>query len=143
LHFDVLDTNEKPPSTHAPCELMWVFDIKMDFTRKARLCTQGDLTRPPETLTYSSVVSRESLCIAFLVAALNDLDIMMFDVGNAYVYAKAREKPYVKAGIEFGEYASRYTPFMDSRAQVLHTGHILPILCSAHSNSPVLHSADS
>ena len=48
---------------------------------------RGDLTEPPVTLTYSSVVSRESVRIAFLVAALNDLDIVMFDIGDAYLNA--------------------------------------------------------
>jgi hypothetical protein len=38
-----------------------VFDIKIDFTRKARLVAGGHLTEVPSILTYSSVVSRESV----------------------------------------------------------------------------------
>jgi hypothetical protein len=64
----------KPPPGYKEVKLMMIFDIKMDFTRKARLVARGDLTDPPPTLTYSSVVSRESVRTAFTLAALNDLD---------------------------------------------------------------------
>eukprot|EP00957_Ditylum_brightwellii_P132163 10077067-Ditylum_brightwellii.AAC.1 len=39
-----------------------IFDIKMDgnFTRKARYVAGGHMTDPPSSITYSSVVSRES-----------------------------------------------------------------------------------
>ena len=63
--------------------LQMIFDVKIDFTRKARLVAGGHLTDPPTTLTYSSVVSRESLRLAFLIAALNDLNILVADIGNA------------------------------------------------------------
>ena len=36
-----------------------VFDVKMDFTRKARFVAGGHMTDAPSSLTYSSVVSRE------------------------------------------------------------------------------------
>jgi hypothetical protein len=65
-----------------------VFDVKMDFTRKARFVAGGHTTVPPNSLTYSSVVSRESVKIAFLIAALNGLDLMSCDIGNAYLNAK-------------------------------------------------------
>ena len=64
-----------------------IFDIKMDFTRKARFVAGGHTTEAPSSLTYSSVVSRDSIRIAFLVAALNNLDIMSCDLENAYLNA--------------------------------------------------------
>jgi hypothetical protein len=79
-----------------------IFDVKMDFTRKARFVAGGHTTEPPNLLTYSSVVSRESVKIAFLIAALNDLDIMSCDIGNAYLNAKCREKIWFVAGAECG-----------------------------------------
>ena len=51
-----------------------VFDIKIDFTRKARFVAGGHMTEAPASLTYSSVVSRDSVRIAFLVGALNEVD---------------------------------------------------------------------
>jgi hypothetical protein len=55
-----------------------IFDIKMDglFTRKARFVANGNETRDVAAYnTYASVVSRELVQIAFLYAALNDLDV--------------------------------------------------------------------
>jgi hypothetical protein len=37
-------------------------------------------------------VTRESIRIAFLIAALNDLEILSADIGNAYLQAPAREQ---------------------------------------------------
>ena len=73
--FDILDRGKKAPVGHkrVPCHL--IFDVKMDFSRKARFVAGGHVTAPPTSLTYASVVSRESVRIAFLLAALNDLDI--------------------------------------------------------------------
>jgi hypothetical protein len=62
-----------------------IFDIKMDFTRKAHFVAGGHMTDPPDTITYSSVVSCDSVRIAFLLAALNDIDIRACDIGNAYL----------------------------------------------------------
>jgi hypothetical protein len=49
----------------------------MDFTRKARFVAGGHVMDPPSTQTYASVVARDSVRIAFLMAALNDLDICL------------------------------------------------------------------
>ena len=64
-----------------------VFDIKMDFTQKAHFVAGGHTTKAPTSMTYSSVVSRNSVQIAFLIAALNDLDIMSMDLENAFIQA--------------------------------------------------------
>jgi hypothetical protein len=47
-----------------------VFDVKMDFTRKARFVAGGHMTQPATSITYSSLVSRDSVRIAFLLATL-------------------------------------------------------------------------
>jgi hypothetical protein len=74
----------------------------MDFTCKARFVAGGHRMDPPKALTYSSVISRESLHIAMLVVGLNDLDIQMADIGNAYLNAPTTKKCYVIAGDVFG-----------------------------------------
>ena len=79
-----------------------IFDVKMDLTRKARFVAGGHMTEPPASITYSSVVSRDSVRLAFLIAALNDLEILACDVGNAYLNAPCREKVWFVAGPEFG-----------------------------------------
>ena len=62
----------------------------------------------PASLTYSSVVSRESVRIAFTVAALNDLGVLVADIGNAYLNADCCEKVYTIAGPEFWSNAGKH-----------------------------------
>ena len=60
--------------------------------------------------TYSSVVTRNSVRLCFLLAALNDLDVKMADIGNAYLNAKCKERIHVKCDPElFGpEHEGKY-----------------------------------
>ena len=92
----------RPGYSH--CSTHMVFDIKMDgsFTRKARLVADGHKTRLPTSITYSSVVSRDSVRIALPIASLNSLHISACDIGNAYLNATCREKLWTVAGPEFG-----------------------------------------
>jgi Reverse transcriptase (RNA-dependent DNA polymerase). len=81
-----------------------IFDVKMgeNFRRKARMVAGGHVTETPSTLTYSSVVSRDSVRIALTIAALNDLKVLACDIQNAYLTAPCREKIWTIAGPEFG-----------------------------------------
>jgi len=81
-----------------------IFDVKMsDLSRKCRFVAGGHTTEAPARLTYSSVVSRDSVRIAFLIAALNDLDVQACDVTNAYLNAPCCEKIWFEGGAECGE----------------------------------------
>jgi hypothetical protein len=87
-------------STH-----IMLFDVKLgeNFSRKARLVADGHKTdAPTSTITYSSVVSRDSVRIALTIAVINDLDIFACDIQNAFLTAPCREKLYTVAGPEFG-----------------------------------------
>ena len=81
-----------------------IFDIKLgeNFRRKARYVADDYTTETPASLTYSSVVCRDSVCTEFLLAALNGLDIKACDIHNEYLMADFREKIYLIAGPEFG-----------------------------------------
>ena len=94
--FKVLDENEMVPIGYKwiPCHM--IFDVKMHFTWKAHFVAGGHVTNPPTLMTYSSVVSCDSVQITFLVAALNDLDILIADIGNAYLNASTKEKVYIQ-----------------------------------------------
>ena len=63
----------------------------------------GHVTDPAKESTFSSVVSRDSVRIAFTIAALNDLEILSADVQNAYLNAPTKERCYTIAGPEFGK----------------------------------------
>ena len=84
------------------CHVIWDVKLGENFRRKARFVAGGHKTQVPATMTYSSVVSRESVRIALTIAALNGLDILSCDIQNAYLSAKCREKVYIVAGPEFG-----------------------------------------
>ena len=81
-----------------------IFDINMDgkFIRNARLVADGHTTALPSLIKCSSVVSRDSIMIKFLLASLNDLDIFACDIGNAYINDKYREKIWTEAVPSFG-----------------------------------------
>ena len=81
-----------------------VFDVKLgeNFRRKARFCADGHKTKTPASVTYSSVVSRDSVRIMLLIAALNGLSLKAADIQNAFLTAPNLEKVYIIAGPEFG-----------------------------------------
>jgi hypothetical protein len=80
-----------------------VFDIKLgNLAGKAQFVAGGHQTDPPKDMTYSSVISRDSIRIAFLVTALNDLDVLAANIQNAYLNAPTSKKVYTITGLEFG-----------------------------------------
>jgi hypothetical protein len=55
-----------------------------NFRRKSRFVADGHKTKTPVAMTYSSAVSRDSVRIALMIAALNDLDILVCNIQNVY-----------------------------------------------------------
>ena len=53
---------------------------KKTSVAKARLVAGGHTTAAPATITYSRVVSRETVRIALLLAALNDVEVKTADI---------------------------------------------------------------
>jgi hypothetical protein len=99
--FEFIDDNVEPKFyKHIDCHM--IFDVKMDLTRKARFVAGGHQTDLPKESTYSSVVLLDSIRIAFMLAALNDLDVLSADVQGAYLNAPTKEKVYTIAGLKFG-----------------------------------------
>lgn len=95
IAFQFLDEEDEiaPGYNWIKCHL--IFSVKMDLTRKARF-------NPPSELMYSSLVTRDSMHIAFLLAVLSDVNLLATDIGNAYLNAKSQEKVYSTAGPELG-----------------------------------------
>jgi hypothetical protein len=76
----VLEDGKSVPQgwTKARGHIIW--DLKMDFTRKARWVLGGHKLPTPEGSTYAGVVSRESVRIALTYAALNGLEVCASDI---------------------------------------------------------------
>ena len=62
----------------------------------------GHKTDPPASLTFASVVSRDSVRIALLVAALHDLSVLACEIQLAYLNVNCRSRIDTIAGPEFG-----------------------------------------
>ena len=106
--FKILDDNESIPPGYQEINCHFVFDVKMeDFRRKARLVAGGHMTEPPKTITYASVVSRETVRIALMMAALNALEVKASDIQNAYLTAPNAEKIWTTLGVEWGPYCGK------------------------------------
>ena len=101
--FKLLERGEQPPVGYKEITCHLIFDIKLDMTRKARYVTGGHLTEVPTSMTYSSVVSRDTVRIGFLMAALNDLDILAGDIQNAFLSAPTKERIFFYSGDEWGK----------------------------------------
>jgi hypothetical protein len=101
--FEVLEEEKQAPPGWKKVTGHLVWDVKMDFTRKARWFLDGHLTPNPIGSTYAGVVSRESIRIPFTYAALvNGLDVFAADINNAYLQAPSSCKDYIICGPEFG-----------------------------------------
>jgi len=74
--FEMLPEGSRIPVDHTHIKCHLIFDVKHgSLERKARYVAGGHTTAPPVSIAYTSVVSRESVCIAFVLAALNGLEL--------------------------------------------------------------------
>jgi hypothetical protein len=59
-------------------------------------------SQSPAVIIYASVVSRESVRIAFTIAVLNGHDVMAADIMNDYLTSPCDEQIWIVLGLEFG-----------------------------------------
>ena len=64
-----------------------IWDVKMDFTWKARWVLDSHKTPDPIGSMCAGVVSRESARITFAYAALNGLDVCAADILSGFYYS--------------------------------------------------------
>ena len=102
MAFEILDEGAHVPHGWKQVTRHLVWDVKMDFTRKARWVLDGH--KAPDSIgsTYAAMVSRESVRIALTYAALNHLDVFAADIRNAYLQALSSQKDYIICSPEFG-----------------------------------------
>ena len=82
IDFEVLDKDASVPFGYTEITGHLIFDVNMDLTRRARYVAGGHLIDPPSSMTYASVVGRETGGISVLVTDLNDLIILAGDTQN-------------------------------------------------------------
>jgi hypothetical protein len=77
------------------------------FRFKSRMVAGRHMIDTPPFLTYVSVVSRETVRVAILMAAVDDLEVMAADVDNAYLTAPTSERVGTICGPAFGPDAGK------------------------------------
>eukprot|EP00957_Ditylum_brightwellii_P165490 12599481-Ditylum_brightwellii.AAC.1 len=102
IAFEVLPDGESAPAGQSKVTGHLIWDVKMDFTLKARWVLDGYKTPNANISTYAGVVLHESVHIAFTYAALNKLDVCATNIQNAYLQAPSLRKDYIICGPEFG-----------------------------------------
>ena len=108
IAFNILPDGHSAPIGHQKIPCHMIFDVKMeDFRQKARLVAGGHLTKAPATITYASVMSRETVRLALTFASLNDLEVKVGNVRNAYITTPVKEKVWTVLGPEFGHDAGK------------------------------------
>jgi hypothetical protein len=108
IAFQILNDADAIPPTYQEIRCHMIFDVKMeDLWRNARFVAGGHTTNTPHAMMYASVVSRESVIIDLTLAALNDFNVKMADIENAYLTAPITEKIWTVLGPEFGDDAGK------------------------------------
>ena len=100
--FEILEDGKTAPAGYTKVSGHLIWFAKMAFTRKARWVLDGHKTPDPVGSKYGGAVSRGSVRIAYTYAALNDLDVCMADIRNAFVQSPTSQKYYIICGPEFG-----------------------------------------
>lgn len=91
--FHIIESGEEIPANYSFVKCHMKFDVKIEnFRRKAQLVAEGHVVYSPLCLTYSSVMSRESVRIALTLAALNDLEVKTGDIRSTCLTAPIQEK---------------------------------------------------
>ena len=81
--FDILDKDQNVEPGRIFLECYMIFEVKMDFRRKARYVANGAKNPNLKISSYSGVVSRETVRITLTYAALNELNVMSADIQDA------------------------------------------------------------
>ena len=88
IAFDIKEAGAPIPVGYTQARCHMVFDVKQGtLQRKSRYVCDGSRVQTPEEVpTYASVVSRDSVRLAFTIAALNDLDVLAADCEGCLLY---------------------------------------------------------
>ncbi len=79
-----------------------IYNVKMNFTRKAHWVKDGHKTPNSTTSSFAGVVSCNSICISLTYVALLGLPVIGADIRNAYLQAPSSENHFIICGPEFG-----------------------------------------
>ena len=91
------------PPNHQNIRANLIFAVKHNGRHKRRLVADGSLTAEPVENIYSGLVSLRHLRLVIFLGELNNLELWVADIGNAYLEAYTQEKLFIIACPEFEE----------------------------------------
>lgn len=100
--FNFKQQGASAPPSYSKRSGQFIWDVKMDFTRKARWVKNGHLTCDPETSNFDRVVSQERIKIVLTYADLNSLNVCAAYIKSAYLQVSPSEKHHIICGDVFG-----------------------------------------
>ena len=92
IQYTIIYEGKKAPPSWTKASGNLVFDVKMDFTWKARWVKDGNWSPDPTTSAHAGVVLSESVRVGITYSELMDLDFMAADIQNAYLQLPSSEK---------------------------------------------------
>ena len=103
VEFDVAPDSHRIPQNYQFFHCHIIFGMNMeDFRLKLRYTAGGRMKNSLPTITYTSVVGRETAQIAFTFAVLDGLEVNSSDIKNTYATAPVTKKIWTNIGEEFG-----------------------------------------
>jgi hypothetical protein len=89
----VLEKGDDIPPGYIKIPYHMIFDVKFDGRRKCRLVAGGHRTPDmPQEETYSGVVSMDTIRVAFVLSAMNGLDVCAADISTAFFMDELEKK---------------------------------------------------
>ena len=83
IAFKILEDDESVPPGYKKSSGHIIFDVKMDFMRKARWVKDGNRTPDPESSSYAGVLYREIIRIILTHSAMHGVPVTAADMPNA------------------------------------------------------------
>ena len=114
ITFKKIQNGEKVLSGYKKVRCFMNLQVEFDLRRKTRCVSSGNITDPLPSMSYSSVVSRESVRIEFFATTLNGLDDLARDIQKAYLNTETKERVWLRSGLEFEYHV--HTPILIVRA---------------------------
>jgi hypothetical protein len=98
-----------------------VFDVKYDLRHEAKLVAGDNRTVNDKEHIYPGDVCMDTVRIGFFLGELYGLSCCAFDIGNASLYWKTKEKVYINVDPEFGAILHRKILIIDKSLYGLKT----------------------
>ena len=83
-------------------KILILFTVKPDGRRKCHMVLGGHMTEAGDTMTHASTVKTANVKLLIHIAVINDQDVIIADIGTAYLNARTKELIWIVAGPEFG-----------------------------------------